>query len=246
MIDYRADLHIHTVLSPCGDLEMSPAAIIHEACRKGIDIIGISDHNSTRHAVMTAEIGRENGIFVLPGVEINTEEEVHCLAFFENSDQLDKFQAYLDDHLPDIANDPVKFGYQVVLDRKERIIYEEGRLLFNAIKQPLELVEQRVHALGGLFIPAHIDRPKNSIMSQLGFFPRDLPVDAVEISRRTKPGEYLDLHPEIKSHVVITSSDAHYLADIGAACTTFRMKSRSFDEIRKAFMMLNGREVIAV
>ena len=136
MNDYRADLHIHSVLSPCGDLDMSPLAIVREACRKGLDIIGISDHNTTRHAALMTELGRENGLFVLPGVEINTKEEIHCLAFFETLDILNKFQNYLDMHLPDIKNDPVKFGYQVELDRDEHIIYEEEKMLFNAIGKP--------------------------------------------------------------------------------------------------------------
>jgi len=49
MKTYRADLHIHSVLSPCGDLDMSPVNIVEEASRKGLDIIGITDHNTTRH-----------------------------------------------------------------------------------------------------------------------------------------------------------------------------------------------------
>ena len=49
-MDIRADLHIHTVLSPCGDLEMSPENILHFAQIQGLNMIGITDHNSTRQA----------------------------------------------------------------------------------------------------------------------------------------------------------------------------------------------------
>ena len=45
---FKADLHIHTVLSPCGDLEMSPTAIVDRALSRGLDMIAISDHNTTR------------------------------------------------------------------------------------------------------------------------------------------------------------------------------------------------------
>ncbi len=244
MNDYRADLHIHSALSPCGDLDMSPVAIVREACRKGLDIIGISDHNTTRHAPLMTELGAENGLFVLPGVEINTREEAHCLAFFENLAILASFQEFLDTHLPRVPNDPVRFGYQVQLDRFDRIVYEENRFLFNAIDQPVEAVERRVHALGGIFIPSHIDRPRNSIISQLGFIAETLNVDAVEISRKSNVSDYLLQHPGIGRYTIVTSSDAHYLSDIGAAYTVFRMRERSFVEIRKALRGLNGREVI--
>ncbi len=244
MNEYRTDLHIHTVLSPCGDLEMSPTAIIREAIRKGLDIIGVSDHNTTRHARLMTELGKENGIFVLPGVEINTSEEVHCLAFFESLEITEEFQKFMDRYLPLTKNDPVKFGYQVELDREERIVFEEERLLFNAINRTLEETEQMVHDLNGLFIPAHIDRAKNSIMSQLGFMPEGLKPDAIEISRRSKVDDYLQEHPEFRKYTVITSSDAHYLPDIGIVHTRLRMKERSFGEIRDAFRKLNGREVM--
>jgi len=88
---FRADLHIHTVLSPCGDLEMSPGNIVSEAAFKGLDIIGITDHNTTRHCDLIARLGSEKGIFVMQGAEVTTKEEVHCLAFFENTDTLKKF-----------------------------------------------------------------------------------------------------------------------------------------------------------
>jgi predicted metal-dependent phosphoesterase TrpH len=89
---YKADLHIHTVLSPCGDLEMSPSNIIRQAKEQKLDIIGITDHNSTRHCKLTAELGERQGIFVLTGVEITTREEVHCLAFFEKPESIDIFR----------------------------------------------------------------------------------------------------------------------------------------------------------
>ena len=46
-MQFKADMHIHSVLSPCGDIEMSPSAIVAQAKAKGLDIIGLTDHNST-------------------------------------------------------------------------------------------------------------------------------------------------------------------------------------------------------
>lgn len=123
----RADLHIHTVLSPCGDLEMSPLSILEAARKQKLDIIGITDHNSTRQSKIIRDAAKAFGIFVLTGAEVTTQEEAHCLAFFADDARLDVFQKYLDKHLPDFPNNPEKFGYQVVVDTQDRILYEEKK-----------------------------------------------------------------------------------------------------------------------
>lgn len=82
-MDIRADLHIHTVLSPCGDLEMSPENILHFAQIQGLNMIGITDHNSTRQAPIIRDYGKTKGIFVLTGAEICSKEEVHALTFLD-------------------------------------------------------------------------------------------------------------------------------------------------------------------
>ena len=110
---YRTDLHIHTVLSPCGGLEMSPEQIVEAAIAKGLDIIAITDHNSTRQCKAVIEAGEERGLKVFGGAEVNTREEVHCLTLFEDIETLTVFQEYLDDFLPDIPNDPDSFGHQI-------------------------------------------------------------------------------------------------------------------------------------
>ena len=97
-MEIRADLHIHTVLSPCGDLDMSPANIIGMALQKGLSLIGISDHNSTRQAPVIQQLGEQQGLRVLCGTEVNTAEEVHALAYFPTLERLTAFQHFLDLH----------------------------------------------------------------------------------------------------------------------------------------------------
>ena len=242
MKNYRADLHIHTVLSPCGDLEMSPANIINKALEMNLDIIGISDHNSTRQCRLVREIGAGKGITVLCGAEVNTREEVHCLAFFPDEDSLGRFQSFLDLNLPDIRNVPSKFGYQVVVDEKEDIIYEEKRLLIAALNASIGETEAEVHRLGGIFIPAHIDRPRFSVLGQLGFLPPDLKADALEVSPATDREKFERNHPELSAYTFVSFSDAHYLPQIGKKLTIFEMDSPGFDEIRKALQKTDGRK----
>lgn len=240
----RADLHIHTVLSPCGDLEMSPARIIYEAARRDLDIIGITDHNTTRHCNLTTRLAAEKGIFVLQGAEVTTREEVHCLTFFENNDALGTFQKFLDENLPDFPNNPLIFGHQVQVDENEIIIYEEKRLLVNAISKTVKEVEVFVHSLNGIFIPAHIDRRKNSIYSQLGFLPENMKADALEISRATMPEQFSDNHPEINKYPLLRSSDAHYPEQIGTVFTVWHINEPSFSEIIMALRGIRGRKVV--
>jgi PHP family Zn ribbon phosphoesterase len=240
---YKADLHIHSVLSPCGDLDMSPTRIIREAKNRKIDILGISDHNSTLHCKLMVELGKEEGIFILPGVEINTREEIHCLAFFENIDIVEDFQDFLDEHLLHVLNVSSKFGEQLVVDKNENIVYELEYLLISALDADIYEVSKQVKNLGGIFIPAHIDRPYNSIISQLGFIPADLEKDALEVSARFPVSVFRKHHPEFDNDILITNSDAHQPDAIGRTTSIFEIREPSFTEISMALKGLEGRKV---
>ncbi len=240
---YRTDLHIHTLLSPCGDLEMSPAQIVSLACSRGLDIIGITDHNSTKQCELVWKLGRQSGLTVIPGCETTTREEVHCLGLFEDFDALAVFQEYLDRHLTEIPYDPEIFGHQVVVDESEIIVESIENYLGAALDVSIDEVEQKVHDLSGIFIPAHIDRPRNSLFSQLFFLPPTLRVDALQISKGAQEKavrERFLISPEI---TLVKFSDAHYPDDLGRTYTVFEMESPSFGEIRKALEGKEGRKV---
>jgi PHP family Zn ribbon phosphoesterase len=241
---YKADLHMHTVLSPCGDLEMSPRNIVDAAITKGLDIIGITDHNSTRNARVVREVASGEGLFVLTGVEVTTREEIHCLCFFEHDEELDEFQAWIEEKITRVPNSPDKFGYQVVVDENENILDEVEYLLVMALNSTIDEVEVRVHELNGLFIPAHVDRPVNGILSQLGFFPEGIVYDAIEIYSHGNIEMTGQLPAPIARLPVIRSSDSHYLLQIGQIATGFLIETPSFIEIRMALMGLGGRSVV--
>lgn len=162
---FRADLHNHTLLSPCGDIEMTPGFIVRTALRKGYDIIGITDHNTTVQAREIRRMVGEGEPYILCGAEITTREEVHCLAFADSGESLDALQNFLDDSLPKIPNDEEVFGYQLAVNGAEEVIYEAPYLLISAIDRSIEEVAAFVASIGGIFIPAHIDKPQNSVIS---------------------------------------------------------------------------------
>ena len=243
MNTYRADLHVHTLLSPCGDIEMTPAFIIQQAKKCDLDIIGITDHNSTLHCAEIKRIGEREGIFVLCGAEVTTQEEVHCLCFMEDLEKISVFQEYLSKHLPHILIDTDLFGYQLVVNEQEDVLYEEPYLLISALSQSINEVEQEVHRLGGLFIPSHINRPYNSLLSQLGFIPVNLQIDALEIDYRTDLTEFLEKNKILRNYSFISSSDAHFPDGFSIRQTLFHMETLTFNEIRKALHREKGRSI---
>ncbi|MFI3297073.1 MAG: histidinol-phosphatase [bacterium] len=242
MAKYIADFHTHTTLSPCGDIEMTSMFIINRARELGVDIVGITDHNSTRQA---REIKRAlNGDlpYILCGAEITSREEVHCLAFVDGEERLQLLQNYIDDNLPNIENNVDIFGYQLVVNLDEEVLYEEPKMLISSINQSVEQIEKFVHSIDGIFIPAHIDKTQNSIISQLGFVPFDLNCDALEVSHRCKLNEFLDRNSYLKKSGFnfIMSSDAHYPEEFCRATTSLELKNLDFIEIKKALNGVDG------
>ncbi|TCO09727.1 hypothetical protein EV194_102153 [Natronoflexus pectinivorans] len=241
---YRADLHIHTVLSPCGGLDMTPERIVHEALKKKLDIIAITDHNSTKQCIEVMEVGEEKGLVVIGGSEINSREEVHCVTLFESIENLKEFQVFLDAKLPEILNKPEKFGHQVWVNRHEEIIGEEPRLLWSALNASIDEIASEVHRLNGLFFPAHIDRMINGMLRQLGFVPPDLQADALEVLFLNEP-RIAEVKNQNSSFSIITNSDAHEPEHIGRRFTWLKMKELTFEEIRMALNHQDGREAKA-
>jgi len=236
MKPYRVDLHIHTLLSPCGTLEMSPAVIIDHALKKKLDIIAISDHNSTLNCEVTVSLGQELGINVLRAAEVTSAEEVHCLVLLPTEAAAKVFQDWLDAHSSKFPNHPEIFGYQLVLDSNENIIREIEYFLPTALTASIDEIEAEAHQLGGLFIPAHVDRPSFSITSQLGFIPEDMYIDALELTGKITE----QLYP------VIRNSDAHIPEQIGRRYTTFLLESPTINEISLALRGEMGRAIISV
>ena len=241
---FNADMHIHSVLSPCGDIEMSPSAIVATAKERGMDIIGLTDHNSTLNADVTRRLGEKVGLHVLMGAEVTTKEEVHCLAFMPTTEKLAEFQAFLDSRVIFFENDVDKFGYQLVVDEEENVLDQVPHLLINALDLPMLELQQKVYQMGGIFIPAHIDRPTFSLSSQLGFVPSGLRFHAMELSYYCKRDGYrfLEDHPWFSDLNFIQSSDAHFIPDIAKIHSELEMPFFSFENFRDA--LRQGESVI--
>ncbi len=246
MLEIWADLHLHTALSPCAEAEMTPQAIIKAAVVKGISLIGITDHNSAANVPAMLEASRGSPVTVLPGIEVQTKEEVHLLCLFYTLAEVLKWQEIVYKHLPPELNKEKLFGSQLLLDSNDRIIGKLEKMLLTSTSLAVEEVVKEVRKIGGLCIPSHIDRPAYSLISNLGFVPLDLEVAALEFSYNAQPDIFRVNHPDTGRWNFIMSSDAHWLEAIQSPRTYFKVKELSWQEIQLALAGKRGRKVVVI
>ncbi len=239
---FLADLHIHTCLSPCAELEMLPDLIVERAQELGLHIIAITDHNSAENAASVVNAARGTGITVLPGMEVQTREEVHVLALFDTLEQATAWQEQVYAALPPLKNDEMAFGEQLLLDANGKPAGYLDRLLVTSTSFTVEEVVERVAALEGLCIPAHVDRPVYSIVATLGFIPPGMDVAGVEISPNIGLAEARERFPQLASYSLVANGDAHRLKEMKRR-TTLKMKAPTVAELALALAGEGEREV---
>lgn len=240
---FTADLHIHTTLSPCALDEMSPLAIVSTAIEQGLDIIAVCDHNSARNTeavLRAAEHAGQGRLTVIAGIEITTCEEVHVLGLFPDAGRAQEIGAAVAETLPNLLDGTKRYGEQYLIDSEGHILGTESKMLAMASGFSLSETVNLIRRNEGLAIASHVDRPSFSVMSQLGLFPTDVRFDAIEISAagvsECRYEEFVSL-----GLPMVTSSDSHFLSDIGICRTVFELVEPSFDEIALAFRNAEGR-----
>lgn len=232
----RADLHLHTCLSPCADNQMQATVIVKQAKKVGLDMIGICDHNSAENVTAVVKAGVREGLPVIGGIEITSCEEVHILGLFNTEQDLMHLQDMVYDNLSG-ENREQFFGPQTVVDEWDHVLGTNHRLLIGATALTVEQIVKAIHNRSGLAIASHVDRERFSLIGQLGFIPKGLELDALEVSTPSSIKQGYD-------YPVVTFSDAHFLEDIGKSYTHFMIEDVSVDEIKKALHNEMGRRII--
>ncbi|HEY3426001.1 MAG TPA: PHP domain-containing protein, partial [Negativicutes bacterium] len=197
MKKFVADLHVHSILSPCAEVEMTPRNIIWHAAEHGIDILAITDHNACDNVIAAMDAAKETNVTVIPGMEVETKEEVHLIVLFEKMRQLKAWEIFVQAHMSGRLNDEKRFGAQFVVDAEDELISVKPEMLLASLTCGVGEVSAKVAELGGICIASHVDRPTYSILAQLGFIPPDVNLTAVEISRLTDPKEAMVRLPAI-------------------------------------------------
>ena len=243
-VEFRADLHIHTCLSPCAELSMTPRAVVEKAASRGIDVIAVCDHNSVENAGVTESLAKERGVSVIPGIEVTSMEEVHILGLFGDVEDAERMQDAVYGSLQPGENDEDKFGMQVVANEVDEVVGFNKRLLIGATGLSVEKVVDLIHDFGGLAVASHIDREGFGIIGQLGFIPPNVAFDALEISSRITISEAVKTFSAYRHIPWLTSSDAHALEDIGRRTTGLFMYHCTFGEFSLALKGTAGRGII--
>jgi len=227
---------------------MVPGTIVEEAVRKGLDIIGICDHNAAENVIAVRKAAERKrtaalagqGIAVIGGMEITSEEEVHILALFDDDENLLELQRMVYDNLPGV-NDEEAFGEQLVVNENDEVIAVNKKLLIGATGLPLRRIVDAIHSLCGLAVASHVDRESFSIIGQLGFIPEGLRLDALEVTHPAFRGGMERARAVLpRGFPLVTFSDAHYPEDIGKRYTDFLLEEASVQEMKKALLAGEG------
>lgn len=238
---FRAELHVHTVLSPCAEVEMIPPLIIQEALDLGLNLIAITDHNSTDNIWAVIKAASGTGIYILPGMELQTHEEVHVLCIFDSLEQVEAFQKIVDSSMPPLQNNPDLFGEQFVVDETGDFIRREERLLLTSTSLSIKNALEHVQDLGGILIPAHVNRKAFGLLPTLGLIPEELENNPVmEISRHITHQKAIETYPQLKNHTIIQSGDVHRLDEF-LGVNYFTLEEPTINELKKAFKKIGGR-----
>lgn len=222
----KADLHVHSCLSPCAEITMVPTLICSKVKEKNIQMFSIVDHNSCNNLESFEKVC---GTILIPGIEVTSLEEVHVLGYFSSIESVKNFYEIFREHLPKVQFNPESLGYQLLVNEKDEFVAFEEDYLLVASDLDLNGIIELILKFRGIPAYAHIDR-QFGVLYQLGIFPQNDGVKLAEV--RTKEG----WKTAIKAgYVPFTSSDAHRPDEIGCRFTRFDVKD---EDKKKLFELL--------
>lgn len=238
-----ADFHIHTLLSPCAEIEMTPHHIVMRAAEFGIGAVAITDHNASANALAAVKAGERYGVKVFPGMEVECLEEAHIVVLFDTLKQLNAWQQLVDGQMNGLLNNAEKFGGQFVVDDDDNFIREEERLLLAPLRMTAAEVVREAEHLGGMSIAAHIDRPSYSIVGQLGFIEPDFGFAAAEISAAGWRASKQSKLQRVAGYLpFVTDSDAHNIMDfVQGPKNLITVEELTIAELKLALTNSSGR-----
>ncbi|MBQ2687360.1 MAG: PHP domain-containing protein [Clostridia bacterium] len=210
MNKYYYDLHVHSCLSPCGDDESTPNSIAGMATLNGLNVVALTDHNTTRNCPGFFEAAKRHGIIPIAGMELTTAEDIHVIFLFEDLKTALKFDEDLQDKRILIDNRVDVYGEQMIMNGNDEIIGIEKHLLSNATTISVDDCPKLAEKYGAICYPAHIDRQANGIIATLGTFPDIKGFKVFELNDGEKEEELRKTY-DLGNRKCVVSSDAHYL-----------------------------------
>lgn len=212
------DLHIHSALSPCGDNTMTINNIFNMAYIKGLDLIALCDHNSLKQQFYLEKVIHNDilkgRVDYIHGVELQSKENIHILAYFLKNTDLNVIQTWIEEHLPDNKNDIEFYGHQYIFNEEDEVIEEYERMLIQSLDLCVKEIIDAIHGFGGFVVLAHVLSKRFGAYQVLGKEMESLSYDGIEVTSLKEFNTLKQLCPTLKDEFVFISSDAHYLEDI--------------------------------
>ncbi len=230
---YYYDLHLHSCLSPCGDMDMTPNNIVNMAKILGLDVIALTDHNTSLNCKAAMEVGKEIGLLVIPGMELTTSEDIHAVCLFPTLEKALNWSEYVDSKRIKIKNKSEIYGRQVIMNNADEEIGEIENLLLPSGGISIMQAYNEVKNFGGICYPAHIDRDSLSILSVLGEIDEYCNFKTAELADKSKESELKKKHPILNNMNIVTSSDAHYLENMREASNFLELDELSAESVIK-------------
>lgn len=221
-MNFFYDLHLHSCLSPCACDDMTPANVAAMCALAGLNVVALTDHNSTGNCAAFCEAAARNGLLALPGMELTTSEEIHVLCLLPDLDAAGAFGAMVRARQPRVLNDSRIFGAQLYMDSEDALLGEEPQLLLTATDIGVYEVSALTAGYGGVAFPAHIDRPAFSLLSNLALWDAALEFPLAECGRNC-PAGFLSRRPDLRGVPIIYGSDAHSLDQIAQAAWSMEL-----------------------
>lgn len=210
---------------------MTPGNIVGMAALKGLDVIALTDHNSCKNCPAFLAIAEQFGVMAIPGMEINTSEEVHAVCLFPTLEQAMAFDLYVYERLMPFPNNEEVFGKQQIYSEEDAWVGTEPLLLINSVDISFDDLWELTDAYGGVMFPAHIEKSANSLLSNLGFVPPDSKFQTAELKDLKKLHEVRKGNPYLEQCRIISNSDAHYLEDIQEPRLTIPVREKSVEAV---------------
>jgi len=204
---------------------MDPFDVMRMAKLIGIDLAVLTDHNSSKNCPAAEIAAKECGIGFIPGVEVTTSEEIHCICLFPSVKLAMKFSESYNRLRPLIRNRADLFGNQLIV-HADGTIEEEPYMLYPAASVSIMELQFFVRMYDGLCWPAHVDRGGNSLLAILGGWPEDLRADAVEIKYRDTG----DIPTSVKR---VNGSDGHRFCDMQEDGYPLPLESADFEGLAR-------------
>ena len=230
---YYYDLHMHSCLSPCGDMDMTPNNIVGMSKLLGLDVIALTDHNSVLNCKAVMKLGEENGLCVIPGMELTTMEEIHVVCLFPTYEKALQFNDYVKEHQMQFPNRVDIYGRQVIMDENDEEIGEVENLLILATDISVMDIKPLVESFDGVCYPAHINRDSMSIISSLGDIPPECDFKTAEVSSSGDVEKLKERYPILSDMLIVRDSDAHYLQNMRDAENFFELDELSINAVLK-------------